>query len=512
MKKLIIFVMSLALVAAVAFANDLKVLDNTGEPNIPEGYDRTAQYPCSPDQTPVENPNLNNTCSNPDPTVLGCEDRIFAWASINSHDFYKICIPAENQFVVRLRDCNGNLIPEGVKMIAIKLNHCSQYLSDWSQTDIELVNENDAELCYIIKVVRYENTDRCYDISYRLDVVCTPINTPCVSGEIDYCADPIVVPSGAYNSGTGIYSFDDIHNCNGATDVANVIPTGGCGSTQLWPSGLDLVYLMELTQDLTYFHAEVSGPGNPDVQIMIVTDCSDPYNTCVASRDLSFTDPEVIEQSLTAGTYYIITSIAEYGSCGDIHLYLEGDHPLPVELTGFDAVAGDGEITLNWSTASETSSKYFDVLRDGAVMGRVEAANSVTGHAYSWTDLNLINGREYTYNLVAEDINGTRETVGTVSATPAMNAAAVTEYALLQNYPNPFNPETNIVFDLVEASDVTLTVYNPLGQTIATLVNGAMESGRHTVTFDGSSYTSGLYYYRLEAGDFTAVRKMILMK
>ncbi|MBU1920725.1 T9SS type A sorting domain-containing protein, partial [bacterium] len=116
------------------------------------------------------------------------------------------------------------------------------------------------------------------------------------------------------------------------------------------------------------------------------------------------------------------------------------------------------------------------------------------------------------YSLIAVSMDGIRETIGTVSATPSANAATVTEYALHQNYPNPFNPETSISFDLAEAGMVKLTVFNPLGQTAATLVNGTMASGRHTIAFDGTNLTSGLYYYRMEAGDFTAVRKMILMK
>jgi hypothetical protein len=88
----------------------------------------------------------------------------------------------------------------------------------------------------------------------------------------------------------------------------------------------------------------------------------------------------------------------------------------------------------------------------------------------------------------------------------------VTEYALHQNYPNPFNPATQIVFDLVDAGEANLTVYNSLGQTVTTLVNGSMNAGRHTVAFNAAGLPSGLYFYRLSAGDFTAIRKMILMK
>jgi hypothetical protein len=385
-------------------------------------------------------------------------------------------------------------------------------LTDWSQSDLDLENESDAERCYIVKVVRYEEDNRCWDIPYRLDVVCTPTNIPCVPGDINYCVDPILIPSGEFDIVEGTYSYEDTRNCNGTTDIVSDIPTGGCGSTELWPSGLDLVYLMDLSADITDLYVEASVPGGGDAQIMIVTDCNDPYNTCVGSRDVSFTEPEILQGELAAGTYYIIISIAGYGNCGDLRLFIEGDNPLPVELTSFDAIAGNGEIMLNWSTASETNTDYFDILRDGVTMGRATASNSLAGYSYTWTDINLINGREYSYDLVVVSNDGSRETVGTISATPSVHNATVEEYALYQNYPNPFNPETNIMFDLVESGDVTLTVFNPLGQTVAVLVNGAMESGRHTVVFDGSKYTSGLYYYKLEAGDFTAIRKMVLMK
>jgi hypothetical protein len=185
---------------------------------------------------------------------------------------------------------------------------------------------------------------------------------------------------------------------------------------------------------------------------------------------------------------------------------------LPVELLSFEAVPGDRQVTLHWTTASETDNDYFDIERDGAVMDRVEATNSATGCTYNWSESNLINGREYTYSLVSVSESGEREVIGTASATPTMNAATITEYALHQNYPNPFNPETNITFDIVEAGEVTLTVFNSTGQTVATLVNGAMTSGRHSVTFDASTLPSGLYFYRLNTANFTSVKKMVLMK
>ncbi len=89
------------------------------------------------------------------------------------------------------------------------------------------------------------------------------------------------------------------------------------------------------------------------------------------------------------------------------------------------------------------------------------------------------------------------------------------EYALEQNYPNPFNPATSVQFAVgsgQSAPRVTLKVYNLLGQEVATLVDEVKEAGYCTVTWDASEMASGVYFYRLTAGDFTETRRMVLMK
>ena len=85
-------------------------------------------------------------------------------------------------------------------------------------------------------------------------------------------------------------------------------------------------------------------------------------------------------------------------------------------------------------------------------------------------------------------------------------------YRLYPNYPNPFNPSTTIGFELRSAGRVTLKLYDAEGRLAATLAEGTMAAGVHTLRFDGSSLASGMYFYRLTAGNFSEVRKMLLLR
>jgi hypothetical protein len=85
-------------------------------------------------------------------------------------------------------------------------------------------------------------------------------------------------------------------------------------------------------------------------------------------------------------------------------------------------------------------------------------------------------------------------------------------YEVMQNYPNPFNPSTRIRYGLPQKSQVTLSVFNTLGQEVANLVHGDYEAGYHETTFDASGLSSGVYFYRLKAGDFVQTKKLLILR
>ena len=86
------------------------------------------------------------------------------------------------------------------------------------------------------------------------------------------------------------------------------------------------------------------------------------------------------------------------------------------------------------------------------------------------------------------------------------------EFSVAQNYPNPFNPSTKIDFTIPTQSKVKLTVYNSMGELVRTIIDKEIGQGQHSINFDGKNLSSGIYFYRLLAGDNITTRKMMLIK
>jgi hypothetical protein len=123
-----------------------------------------------------------------------------------------------------------------------------------------------------------------------------------------------------------------------------------------------------------------------------------------------------------------------------------------------------------------------------------------------------LNGRALAQTAVTLDAS----TVTSPVVTAVEIGSSPQTFVLLQNYPNPFNPSTKIQYSIDKAAQVSLKVYNLLGFEVATLVNGRQEVGSYTVTFNTNQGTlglsSGVYFYRLEAGSFVSTRKLILIR
>jgi photosystem II stability/assembly factor-like uncharacterized protein len=203
---------------------------------------------------------------------------------------------------------------------------------------------------------------------------------------------------------------------------------------------------------------------------------------------------------------------------GGISAYM---YPVPVELSSFTAKSDDDGVILNWKTATETNNRGFRIERrrvedigysksaEWKDIGFVEGKGTTTDvSSYSYTDRNLVAGL-FSYRLIQEDFDGTVTKAGEVNVevTPQIK-----KYSLAQNYPNPFNPTTNIVYSLHQDGFVSLKVYNAAGEEVKRLVNGNETAGRYNLNFNASGLPSGIYFYRLESGGFTSVKKMILLR
>ncbi len=198
--------------------------------------------------------------------------------------------------------------------------------------------------------------------------------------------------------------------------------------------------------------------------------------------------------------------------------------PIPVELISFNAVVEkDHRVKINWSTATETNNKGFDVERkfkDGVweKVGFIPGKGTTTEISkYSFSD-NLekkVYSGEILYRLLQIDFDGVTSFSDEISVDVSF---IPTEYALHQNFPNPFNPSTTIRYDLPEASRVKLIVYNPLGEVVEEIVNEVQDVGYYEKIWNASNKASGLYIIMMQAEgtnnskNYKTAKKMLLIK
>jgi len=202
------------------------------------------------------------------------------------------------------------------------------------------------------------------------------------------------------------------------------------------------------------------------------------------------------------------------------------DTSFSVQLVSFTSNVQGTNVILNWQTTSEINNAGFNVLRKGqsdanyVLIASYKSDSSLiglgisnVGKPYTFTDTTVHRKGTYSYELQSVSIKGVTKTFSQLSATGVKQAGSLPKsFALLQNYPNPFNPTTTITYDVPEAAKVKIDVFDILGNRIATLVDESKPAGEYTTLFDGSQLASGVYFYRMLAGSYVSVRKLILLK
>ncbi|MFZ1518851.1 MAG: T9SS type A sorting domain-containing protein [Ignavibacteriaceae bacterium] len=264
---------------------------------------------------------------------------------------------------------------------------------------------------------------------------------------------------------------------------------------------------------------------------------------CNTAGDFLWTGNFTILSNPTSDKLQLVSTVDVYKNCklawGDDRLdgagiYAQDINPdgqlgnsiVPVELVSFSANVSNNSVELSWITATELNNSGFEIERSSHTersrsMADWEKIGFINGngttsesHSYSFIDNNLLPGK-YIYRLKQIDFDGTFSYSNEVEVDLSMPKI----FSLGQNYPNPFNPSTIIKFsipDVISAEgrnlNITLKVYDVIGNEIATLVNENKPAGNYEVSFDARNLSSGTYFYKLQAGSFVETKKMVLIK
>ncbi|MFZ4619340.1 MAG: T9SS type A sorting domain-containing protein [Bacteroidota bacterium] len=217
-----------------------------------------------------------------------------------------------------------------------------------------------------------------------------------------------------------------------------------------------------------------------------------------SASDISSTEPRSLTMNTTAFSDWTVS---------------DANAPLPVELISFTARRASHSIELKWKTATEVNNLGFHIERRSTdqwiSIGFINGNGTAnTPNEYSFIDRNTDAGT-FIYRLQQIDNNGN------VAYSPIVEVTAgeiPAQFGLQQNFPNPFNPVTSIRYLIPMSSHVTLKVFDALGRTVSILADEWRDAGEYSVRFDATSMASGVYVYQINAGNYSAVKRMMLIK
>jgi len=198
---------------------------------------------------------------------------------------------------------------------------------------------------------------------------------------------------------------------------------------------------------------------------------------------------------------------------------------LPVELTSFTSEAVKSGVLLKWQTSNELNNYGFEIIREVTAKNNPKDVNEIKPG--NWTKVGFVQGngncnspKEYSYvdknpghgvyiNYRLKQIDNNGEAVYSQVTTVKLEQI---RYELLQNYPNPFNPSTKICYSIAEACKVRIRIINLLGEVVKTIEDADKEAGYYEINFNGLNMSSGIYFYKIEAKNYSEIKKMMLLK
>ncbi len=367
--------------------------------------------------------------------------------------------------------------------------------------------------------------------------------------------NPLANPDGTYHGGDASVSGAWRYNANSKDLNRNFPdPVGGPNPTGTW--AVETIAFMNLFNQFNFtlsmnFHggAEVYNypwdckqQHHPDDAWFLnlgkrYVDTVHKYSPSTYLDDLLSTDPNI--PGITNGwAWYSV-----YGGRQDYMTYFTGGREVTLEISGTKLLP-QAQLPAHWTYNFKSFLMYMKeslngikgTVRDSLTNAPLKAKVYVVGVAdTNWIYSDSICGDYHrminagTYSLLFTAPNYFPKTVTGITA---VNDAAVelnvklrprvtstsnevtdiTDFNLHQNYPNPFNPVTNISFDLKENSFVNLKIYDAAGKEIQTLVNSRLNAGQHSYNWNADKFSSGVYFYKITAGSFSDIKKMLYIK
>jgi len=224
---------------------------------------------------------------------------------------------------------------------------------------------------------------------------------------------------------------------------------------------------------------------------------------------------------LNTGDYFRSTELTRFTTIGpviwneddyELQKYSDSLYTIKVSLRNESSVHTISDVTARLSSSDSNVTEIFSTTNPQS-FADIEPEQSVQCNgSYGFYAKNNPQLIDFKLEIYSGGHHFWTQNLQVVTAIPYDEPVLPTKFTLHQNYPNPFNPTTKINYQLPITNYVELSIYNLLGQKVATLLSEKQNAGYHQVEWDASRFSSGMYYYRIEAGDFQDVKKMILLR